>query len=114
MFAGEWALVSMNQYHCHSCLQGIQSLPLIVILPHKMQVQAFSSRHNGWHNIILYHHFRMHKDNPGVVYVKEHANSPEKAIHPFKLRVPSDQMPDEIIPPGINAQRQWYLYEQIR
>ena len=54
----------------------------------------------------------MHKDNPGVVYVKEYANSPEKAIHTF--RIPSDQMPDEIIPPGIDAQRQWYLYEQIR
>ena len=61
-------------------------------------------------NITTYHHFRMHKDNPGVVYVKEYINSPEKAIHTFKLRVPSDQMADEIIPPGIDAQGQWYLY----
>lgn len=65
-------------------------------------------------NITTYHHFRMDKDNPGVVYVKEYANSPEKAVHTFKSRVPSDQMPDKIIPPGIDAQRQWYLYEQIR
>ena len=53
----------------------------------------------------------MHKDNHGIVYVEEYVNSPEKAIHTFKLRVPSDQMPDEIIPPGIDAQRQWHLYE---
>ena len=49
----------------------------------------------------------MHKDNAGIVYVKEYASSPEKAIHTFKSRVPSDQTPDEIIPPGIDAQRQW-------
>lgn len=50
---------------------------------------------------------------PGVVSVKEYANSPEEEIRLFKARVP-DGEPVEIIPSGLDAARQWYLYEQIQ
>ena len=56
----------------------------------------------------------MERGYPGIVYTKEYANSPEITHHLFKARVEDSKLPVEILPPGLDAARQWYLYDQIR
>ena len=66
-----------------------------------------------------YQHFRFSSQHPGHVFVRELPSSEEKKIN--ILRQPVDKvhvhylpMPKIIAPPGLNAEREWYLYEQIR
>ena len=67
-------------------------------------------------SIKKYHHFKMSSSYPGMVFVKEHADSAEVQFnllkHPWSPR--SEDLPDTISPQGLSAERQWYLYEQIR
>ena len=50
--------------------------------------------------------------------VKEYTNSPEVKIKIFKKDVNKislrGQQPNKIIPTGLDAKRQWYLYDEIR
>ena len=68
-------------------------------------------------NITKYQHFRFSSQHPGHMFVRELPSSEEKKIN--ILRQPVDKvhflpMPKIIAPPGLNAEREWYLYEQIR
>ena len=69
-------------------------------------------------NITSYHHFKMSKADPGIVTVKEYANSPEIDVRVFKKDIiPSSfrgQQPTKIVPTGLDSKRQWYLYDEIR
>ena len=63
------------------------------------------------------HHFRMTSSSPGCVYVKNQFDSPtEERID--LLKAPwspnHDELPTVVPPRGLSAERQWYLYEQIR
>lgn len=63
------------------------------------------------------HHLRFHADSPGIVYVKEAADSPEVSISLLldKDSVPLfDRPPNCLEPVGLSLQRQWYLYNKIR
>ena len=56
---------------------------------------------------------------PGVVHVKEYTNTEESEINTMKrgqiqIELDSETLPDTIIPKGLNAARQWYLYDEIR
>lgn len=68
--------------------------------------------------ITSYHVFRVSADKPGHVIVKEYSDSPETSI--YCLKDPSDKtidlslFPAVLEPKGLDAKRQWYLYEQIR
>ena len=69
-------------------------------------------------NITTYHHFKVSKAEPRIVAVKEFAISPEKKIEIFKkdtneVSLQGQQL-DKIIPSGLDAKRQWYLYDEIR
>ena len=63
-----------------------------------------------------FHHFRMSQVTPGVVFVKEQADSPEKRFDLLKdsWSPSAHELPPIIPPHGLSAERQWYLYEQIR
>ena len=63
-----------------------------------------------------YHHFRFCSSQPNVVFVKEHADTPEIALTVTKNNwIPdSTQLPDVVHPKGLSIERQWYLYESIR
>jgi hypothetical protein len=65
-------------------------------------------------NITTYHHFRFEKKSPGVVFVRELVGSPEKAIviSSQKTLDPKD-LPQEVVPKGMNATRRWYLFDEI-
>ena len=68
-------------------------------------------------NITKYQHFRFSFQHPGSVFVRELPSSPEKEIKLLLQPVQEAQflpMPRIIEPPGLSAERAWYLYEQIR
>ena len=62
--------------------------------------------------------FRMDSSNPGVVYVRKYATYLETSInvlnskdHRFQELYP--QLPEVIPMKGLDAQRQWYLFEEV-
>lgn len=75
-------------------------------VPHMKKVQGIKKLH----------HFRFTSLEPGVVYVKEHADTPERKIELLKQNWCPDlqALPVVIEPKGLSAKRQWYLYDSIR
>ena len=68
-------------------------------------------------NITKYQHFRFSFEHPGCVFVRELPSSPEKKISLLGQPVEQVQflpMPKIVAPPGLSAEREWYLYDQIR
>lgn len=68
-------------------------------------------------SISKYHHFKMCANNPGVVTVKEYCSSEEKVICILKRDIhmfDNNTLPTSISPKGLDAARQWYLYDEIR
>lgn len=63
-----------------------------------------------------YHHFRTTSSSPGKVFVREQCDSPEIELDLLKApwEPDFDELPTVIPPRGLNAERQWYLYDQIR
>ena len=63
------------------------------------------------------HHFHFKSSHPGKVIVKDSVNGTERTINLLKdpswLPSPQD-LPDEIIPPGLSSERKKYLYDKIR
>ena len=61
------------------------------------------------------HHFRADKESPGIVFVNEYCDSLEKEFRLLKKRVVIDSStPSELTRKGLDAMRQWYLYQEIR
>lgn len=64
------------------------------------------------------HHFRCVSSEPGVVYVKEHADTVERKITLSKSATtwsPDPNILPPVVPPkGLSAERQWYLFDTIR
>ena len=67
-------------------------------------------------SILKYQHFYFSSNNPGMVELRECADSEKITVDIRKPRMEIDlsHMPSLIIPPGIPLDRQTYLYEQIR
>lgn len=68
-------------------------------------------------NIKKYHHFRFSKNEPGIVYCKEYAGSPEEAVVWLKNQAvipPPTVLPSKITPEGLSEDRKRYLYGEIR
>jgi len=67
-------------------------------------------------SILKYQHFYVSSKNPGIIELKEFADSDKTIVDIRKTGVDIDplQMPEVIIPPGLSLDRQTYLYEQIR
>jgi len=68
-------------------------------------------------NILKYHCFRVDVTKPGVVMVKEYSDSDELSINILKVDpevVSATGMPQLTQIKGLDPQRQWYLFEQIR
>ena len=65
-------------------------------------------------SLITYHHFRADKESPGMVFAKEYCNSLEKEFRLLKKRVAIDSsMPSELPRKGLDAMKEWYLYQAI-
>lgn len=68
-------------------------------------------------NITKYHHFLFDAANPGQIQCKVKASSESVTFNLLrnKQNLPrSDNMPTILSGVGLDAARQWYLYEQIR
>jgi len=61
--------------------------------------------------------FRIEKNHPGIVFVRDYASSDEIAINIMKSGAMQNlqlaQLPTVIPQKGLDAQRQWYLYQQV-
>ena len=62
------------------------------------------------------HHFHVTSSSPRHVFVRERSDTVEQDIDLLKepWTPDADTKPDVIPPKGLNPDRQWYLYEQIR
>ena len=64
--------------------------------------------------ITSFHSLRFDHTAPGKVFVvKSVAESTEKTIDILHPPIPQDQLPNAIIPKGLDVKRQWYLYNNI-
>ena len=62
------------------------------------------------------HHFKFPATHPGRVFVKNTNDGPEREITLKKVdswQPLSSDLPDEIVPPGLSLERQWYLHNKI-
>ena len=66
-------------------------------------------------NILKFHHFRFSKENPGMVFYKEFATSPEQSFMLLKNNaILPPTLPEVINPDGLTEERKNYLYREIR
>ena len=69
-------------------------------------------------SISTYHSFVVKAGKPGAVFVREFSDSKEKEEAILKTRVDTSLLkttkPAKTLIPGLDAKRQWYLYENIR
>ncbi len=64
-----------------------------------------------------YHHFIFAPSTPGVVTLKEFSDSKSstyRILTDDSWSPTADKLPPVIPPSGLSAQRQWYLYKEIR
>ena len=68
-------------------------------------------------NISKYHCFRASADNPCIVFIREFTDSPKMQLTIFKkglsLEALNTIMPEKTAIPGLDINRQWYLYEHV-
>ena len=69
-------------------------------------------------NLTKYHHFRLSSSEPGKVVIREFPSSAEFSVTIIKdqekLQSTLTTDPEIIRPPGLSAERAWYLYENVR
>ena len=63
-----------------------------------------------------YRHFQMDKTTPGIINLKLCSDSETEQCQILKepWQADPDVLPDIVAPKGLSAERQWYLYHQIR
>ena len=76
-------------------------------------LQPFFKKISG---ITKYHHFRLSKEQPGVVFCREFVDSPETQWQILKdvSDKPPARLPPIITPPGLDDDRKRYLFREIR
>lgn len=76
-------------------------------------LQPFFKKISG---ITKYHHFRLSKEQPGVVFCREFVDSPETQWQILKdvSDKPPARLPPIITPPGLDDDRKRYLFKEIR
>ena len=67
-------------------------------------------------SIKKYSHFQMDKTTPGIINLKLRSDSETEQCQILKepWQADPDVLPDIVAPKGLSAERQWYLYHQIR
>ena len=67
-------------------------------------------------NITKFHHFRFAFDEPGIVYYKAFVTSEEQKMNLLKKAsiLPPSDLPTKVTPNGLDAERQNYLFKEIR
>jgi hypothetical protein len=65
-----------------------------------------------------YHHFKIEKNHPSCLIVKERKDSEEIMVElekkKFPFSNPPKKLPEQLFAAGLSLKRQWYLYDQIR
>ncbi|XP_033629960.1 uncharacterized protein LOC117292140 isoform X2 [Asterias rubens] len=63
-----------------------------------------------------FQHFRFSCEEPGVVYASKRQSDEEKKFNLLRSpnTLPPVELPEELTPPGLDAERQWYLFDEVR
>ena len=66
-------------------------------------------------NVTSYQNFKFSSSNPGTVTCSEFSDSLPNNVNILNARSTQlSSMPEKTVIPGLDAKRQWYLYEHIR
>lgn len=65
-------------------------------------------------HLTKYHHFKVMSSKPNVVVCREFVDSEEVCVNLSRKCAGLQQMPEPCPPAGLDAARQWYLYDSIR
>ena len=76
----------------------------------------FSSLFRRLPGLLSYHHFRCDVEHPGSILVRSYADDVDKEIKLLKsgVTVQLTVLPDITVNSGLDAARQWYLYDVVR
>lgn len=137
-FAPDWCFGLFKQLFKRTSVGSINEIAEVVERSARVNHAQLVGQYDGTINVKMYnwsqffdglmfqsalkgisqmHHFRFTTDHPGVVYVKNSSDDPERLIQLVKSTTwqPSpDSLPAQIISPGLSLERQWYLYQKIR
>ena len=65
-------------------------------------------------SLTKYHNFIVRQDHPAKIIIKEHSQAAAESLIIGTRPVPKGVLPTQIHHKGLDAERQWYLYERIR
>ncbi len=88
-----------------------------VVVPTHNWTDLFAPHFRKFEGIKKYHHFRFHSSMPGVVFARIHSDTAEEEVKLLKDEpwTPDlTELPDQVFPKGLSAERQWYLFDKIR
>ena len=133
-FSPDWCFGLFKRQYRRTKVGSLQNITEVVNTSAECNIAQLVSREDGttiiptldWTNFFAtrfkilgikkLHHFRFTSSSPGHVFVRERSDTVEQDIDLLKepWTPNADTMPDVIPPKGLNPDRQWYLYEQIR
>ena len=87
-----------------------------VYVPTYNWLSYFAPKFKKVSGIKMYHQFHFSSSSPGTVLCKEFSDSPGTVIVLLKeaWKPVATDLPQIVEPPGLSADRQWYLYEKIQ
>ena len=134
-FAPDWSFGIIKQRFRRTKVSCLEDLAAVVNSSAKHNIAQLAGREDGsevipvyeWTaflkghfrkipRIKIFQHFTVKADKPDTLYLKQSGDSAETE---FKFRkndwTPSpSELPPVTPPPGLSAERQWYLYDSIR
>ena len=86
-----------------------------VYVPTYNWLSYFAPKFKKVSGIKMYHQFHFSSSSPGTVLCKEFSDSPGTVMVLLKeaWKPVATDLPQIVEPPGLSADRQWYLYEKI-
>lgn len=134
-FSPDWCFGLFKSQYRRTKVGSLQAIAEVVNKSAECNFAQLVSREDGstivptfdWTNFFIprlkkipgikkYHHFRVSSSSRGCVFVRERNDTAEVKFEllkePWNLDVHT--LPNIISPHGLSADRQWYLFEQIR
>ena len=110
-------VVSLSSNHKQHILQLIHGMVGQRKVPFYKWSAYLSNYFKSIPSILSYHNFSLNDSYPGIVCLREHSDGEEVRINIMKENADLSTLstlPETAVIPGLNLQRQWYLYENIR
>ena len=134
-FSPDWCFGLLKRKYRHTYVGSLKSISKVVnesancnlaqlvsredgsiVVPRYNWTSFFATRFRKVSGIKQFYHLRFDSSHPGTVYIKEHVDTAEQQFNLLKMPWSPDrsEIPELVTPPGLSAERQWYLHKQIR